>query len=72
MEGDADQDGNFRFYHPSEEFIYDANRFWDKLQCFEDEPVIQGDFNAAAAKQLVIRFDICRGDKKCKDEAVIK
>ena len=41
------------------------------MQCFVDEPVIQGDFNAAAAKQLVIRFDICRGEG-CKDEAVIK
>ncbi len=71
LSGDIDNDDKYRFNHPSPEFLYDVKRFGTKLQCFVDQPVIMGDYNAAAAKQLVLRFDICRGEG-CKDEATIK
>ena len=70
FEGNGDNDDNYRFSHPSPEFLYDVKRFKSSLNCFVDEPVVMGDYNAAAAKQLVIRFDRCRGDG-CKSEEFI-
>ena len=51
------------------------------LQCIQDDVVLKGDYNTAAASQLVIAFTICRnepgvpilpGQVICRDEDYIK
>ena len=43
--------------------------FFDKLMCLKnDDAVVQGDFNSQFAKQLVIRFEICRDKDFCRKE----
>ena len=64
--------GKTTFFKPAPEFEYDAERFYDVLQCITDDPVLAGDYNSAKAIQLVITFTICRGRYYCKDEATIK
>ena len=59
--------------------MVDAKRFYHKLNCIKnDDAEIMGNYNDAAAKQLVIKFDICRdeagtppSEKKCKEESDI-
>ena len=60
----------FLFFKPADEFRYDIERFYEKLMCIVDPYEIQGDYNSAMAKQLVISFEKCRGEG-CKDEAII-
>ena len=74
LDGKGDND-NFLFFQPSEEFTGDANRFYSQLNCLvNDDAELQGDYNAAKATQLVIRFEICVDEpntpileRKCKD-----
>ena len=39
----------FSFFKPADEFIYDAKRFYQTLNCITDEPVLAGDYNSAKA-----------------------
>ena len=74
LDGDDNDDG-YLFYKPSEEFTSDANRFYQKLHCLvNDDAKLQGDYNSAAASQLVLRFEVCQDpvntpvlERKCKD-----
>ena len=59
LEGDVNED-KYRFYSPSKEFEADTKRFYHKLMCIKDEPELMGNYNSAAAKQIVIRFEICK------------
>ena len=59
LDGDKNEDG-YLFFQPSEEFTADANRFYQKLNCLtNDDAKLQGDYNSAAASQLVLRFEVC-------------
>ena len=59
LDGDSNNDA-YKFYLPSEEFLPDAKRFYQKLNCIKnDDAELMGDYNSAAAKQLVIKFDRC-------------
>lgn len=82
---DINIDGNdnvdsYKFYEPAPEYLPDSKRFYDQLQCLKnDDAVLMGDYNASAAKMLVIKFDICRDEegtniyeRKCKKESDIK
>jgi len=60
-------DPSFRFFAPVPEMANDAKAFHHVLNCITDEPVIMGDYNSAAAKQLVLRFALC--DDSEEDEA---
>ena len=71
----------YRFFPPDTEYEYETRRFQDVLQCIQDDVILKGDYNTAAASQLVIAFTICRnepgvpilpGDVICRDEAFIK
>ena len=75
--GDSNVDA-YKFYEPSEEYMADAKRFYNKLNCIKnDSAELMGDYNSVAGKQLIIKFDMCMDDPekpeiKCKDEKDIK
>lgn len=77
MDGKGDN-AKFNFWTPAVEYAYDTNRFYEKLECIVDDPVLSGDYNSAAAMQLIIAFTMCRDRTLendgyvCQDEAVIK
>lgn len=67
----------FKFFAPAPEFANDVKRFKNVLNCIKnDDHELMGDYNSAAAKQLVITFEMCRRGKtpgvNCKSESVIK
>lgn len=65
------------FFYPADEFINDTKRFAGGLRCIREDYELMGEYNDAAARQLVIKFDICR-DKPgtfpafCRPENEIK
>ena len=67
-----------KFQKPSDEYIVDINRFYHKLLCIDEEFDLEGNFNMAKAKQLMMVFEVCRDPPgtekpKCQDyEKVIK
>lgn len=63
---------DYLFWKPDQEILRDVKAFFGVLKCIKDEPVLMGDWNSAAAKQLVIRFEMCSGRDDCKSEAFIK
>ena len=79
LDGDHNHD-SYKFFAPAEQFVPDTKRFAEKLNCIKnDDAMIKGDFNAAAASQLVIKFDVCRDpdgtkieDIKCKTKEDIE
>lgn len=71
FDGDEKDNAKFEFWKPAADTEADTKRFFDVLQCITDEPTLMGDFNSAAAHQLTIVFEMCRGEG-CKDEEVIK
>lgn len=44
------------------------------LRCIksDEEPVLMGDYNSSVGKIITVKFEMCRGDAKCKSEAEIK
>ena len=74
LDGDVNQDG-YLFWKPVEEALADLKRFYPVLQCIEEENTIMGDYNSAAARMLVIKFEICvdapGAPKYCHDKADI-
>ena len=67
----------FKFFAPAPEFADDVKRFRNVLNCIKnDDHELMGDYNSAAAKQLVVTFEMCRRGKtagvNCKSESVIK
>lgn len=53
-----------RFFAPSNEYVTDVRRFYKVLQCIKDDekPVLMGDFNSSKGKQILIKFEMCRGE----------
>lgn len=64
---DGTDDDSFRFYPPVPEMANDAKAFAGVLNCITEEPKLMGDYNSAAAKQLVLRFALC-DDSEEKEE----
>ena len=42
-----EKDDDYLFYYPSEEYVYDAERFADELLCIRDDYSLMGDYNSA-------------------------
>ena len=75
---DEDSSTNRYFFKPASEYASDVKKFYDKLQCLDENFDLQGNYNTAKAKQLVLTFEICRdatnsAQRTCHDyEEVIK
>ena len=73
FDAEADDEAASRyFFKPAEEYESDIKRFYGKLTCVDENFELQGNYNTAKAKQLVLTFEICRDApdaevKKCFD-----
>ena len=70
FENEENQD-KYKFFVPVPEMQGNIKRFMNVLQCIKnDDAELMGDYNSAAAKQLVITFEMCRNKPgvNCKSE----
>jgi len=68
--------GSGKLFPPAKEYQNDVNRFKDKLRCIDEQYDIQGNYNTAKARQLVLTFEVCRDPvdaptKFCHDYATV-